>query len=126
MTSEKGVTLIEFMVSIAVLALIALTSFYMLTAARQMSESSRFRLQAANTARSVVEQIKNTPLVSVPSMSTTALVPANLPGATITLNTNPSPVTASTTVATITVTVGWTGPRNRPQTLQVTTMRSRY
>lgn len=126
MNSERGVTLVEFMISMAILGLVALSSFYVLTSARQMSESSRARLLALNTARSVLEQAKNTPLVSVPTMNTAALVPAALPSGAITITTNPSTVTSTTTVATITVNVSWRGSRNRQESLQVSTMRSRY
>jgi prepilin-type N-terminal cleavage/methylation domain-containing protein len=126
MRSERGVTLIEFMVSMAILGLVALTSFYVLTSARQMSESNRARLLALNTARSTLEQIKNTALISVPAMSTSSLIPSNLPGGAITITTNPANITATTTVATITVRVQWLGARNRTESLQISTMRSRY
>lgn len=126
MNSERGVTLIEFMFSMAILGLVALMSFYVLTSARQMSESNRARLLALNAARSTLEQVKNTPLISVPTMSTSALIPSNLPSGAITITTNPAAVTAATTVATITVTVSWRGARNRTESLQLSTMRSRY
>ena len=126
MRSERGVTLIEFMISMAILAVVALTSFYVLTSARQMSESNRARLLALNVARSALEQIKNTPLISVSTMSTSALIPTNLPSGAITITTNPANVTAATTVATVTATVSWRGARNRQESLQVSTMRSRY
>lgn len=135
MKSERGVTLIEFMVSIAILATVALTSFYTLTVARQVSESSRYRLLALNVARSALERVKNTALISVPGMSTTGLLPVNpttgvlpgpLPSGAIAINTNPSVISAATNVATVTVTVSWRGSSNRQEQIQVSTMRSRF
>lgn len=126
MRNERGLTIIEFMISLAVLSIVVLSAFYILTAARQMSEASRSRLLAINAARSAVEQIKNTPLANVGAISTAALIPSNLPSGTMTITTNPSSGLSSATIATVTVTVNWRGSKNRQESLQVTTMRSRY
>lgn len=125
MGSERGLTLIEFMISIALMALVAVSSFYILTAARQMSESSRSRLLAANAARSALEQIKNTALANVTSISTASLIPSALPSGSMTITTNPSSIGTSK-IATVTVTLNWRGARNRLEQLQVSTMRSVY
>ncbi len=125
MKSEQGVTLIEFMFSIAILAIVVLSSFFILSSAKQMSENSRYRLMALNTARSTLEQIKNTPLANVGAIVTSSFVPAALPSGAVTITTNPAILTSST-IATVTVTVSWRGPRNRQESLQLTTMRSRY
>lgn len=123
--SQRGLGMIEFMFSMAILAIVALTSFYSLTTAKQMSEDSRYRLTAVNAARTTLEQIKNTALASVSSISTSSFVPATLPSGTITIATNPASI-GSSTVATVTVTVSWRGAKNRQQQLQVSTMRSIY
>jgi prepilin-type N-terminal cleavage/methylation domain-containing protein len=125
MKSEKGLTLIELMISLALMALVSVTGFYILTAAKQMSESSRSRLLAANAARSALEQIKNTGLQNVGALSTSGFIPSTLPGGTMTIATNPANL-SSATIATVTVTVNWQGPRNRTEQLQISTMRSAY
>lgn len=122
---ERGLTIIEFMMSLALMALVAISGFYVLTSAKQMSESSRSRLLAANAARSALEQIKNTALASVGSLTTSSFIPSGLPSGTMTITTNPSPI-GTAKVATVTVTVNWRGPKNRQEQLQVTTMRSIY
>ncbi len=123
--SERGVSVVEFMFSMAILTIVTLSSFFILTNAKQMVEDARYRVLALNAARSTLEQIKNTALANVSSVSTTSFVPVALPQGAITITTNPSPINAAT-VATVTVSVAWQGSRNRAQTLQVSTMRSLY
>ena len=123
--NQKGLTLIELMVSFFFLALIVLSSIYVLTAAHQMSEESRGRLLALNAARSTLEAVKQTTLTAVPAINTAPFVPAELRNGAIAIATNPVNL-AGVQIATVTVTVSWNGPRNRPLTLQVTTMRSRF
>ena len=123
--NEKGMTLIELMLSFVVLSIVLVSSFFVLTAAHQMSMESRTRLLALNAGRSVLEDIKNTALTNVSSINTSSYVPAALPSGAITITTNPANVSSST-VATVTVTVSWRGPRNRLLSLQLSTMRSIY
>lgn len=78
-----------------------------------------------NAARSTLEEIKDTTLSGVANIQTAGFIPADLPNGAITITTNPANVSA-VTIATVTVTVTWTGPRNRPMTLEITTMRSAF
>ncbi len=126
MKNQYGFGMVEFMFSMAILAIVSLTSFYALTTAKQLSEDSRSRLAALNAARSALERIKTTALANVSSISTASLVPSNLPSGSMTISTNPAAIISSTTVATVTVTVSWRGAKNRAQQLQVSTMRSVY
>lgn len=124
--NAKGFTLIELMIAVSILVITLGASLQVLQNAQTMSQESRERFYAANAGRSVIEAIKNTSLVNVPNISTPQYVPSGLSGGTITIATNPSPVTASTTVATVTITVNWTSSKNRARSMTFTTMRSKY
>ena len=123
--TEKGLTLIEMMFSFFFMVLILLFALQVLTSAHQLSEESRGRLLALNAARSTLEAIKNTALVNVPAINTAAFVPAELRNGNIAITTNPANL-VGVQIATVTVTVTWFGPRNRPMQFQMTTMRSRF
>ena len=125
LTDHKGLTLIELLFSVGLMTLVLLSSFYVLTAAHQMSEESRSRLLALNAARTTLETIKATPLANVRAINTRAFIPRDLPRGAIAIATNPANP-AGAAVATVTVTVSWVGPKNMPRTLQVTTMRSQF
>lgn len=125
LSGEKGLTLLEVLFSFGLMTLVLLSSFYVLTSAHHMSEESRSRLLALNAARTTLETIKNTPLGAIPGINTANIVPRALPGGAIVIRTNPANL-AGAIVATVTVTVSWTGPKNMPRTLQITTMRSQF
>jgi Tfp pilus assembly protein PilX len=122
---QRGLTLIELMLSFGILALVVVSSFYTLMIAHQMSEDSRYRLLALNAARSVLEEVKITPLANVRGIVTANFVPNNLPRGAITITTNPVVLTGAQ-VATVTITVTWRGAANKRGQLEITTMRSRY
>jgi len=122
---ENGFTLIEVMFSLAILSFVLLSSFAALTNAHQMSQESRYRLIAANTARSVLETVKNTPLGLVGAINTNNFLPADLPAAAIVITTNPANLNGAQ-LATATVTITWTNPKGLPGFLEVSTMRSMF
>lgn len=124
-TQEKGLTLLELIFSVSIMVLVLLSALYVIMMAHQMSEDSRGRLLALQAARSTLEVIKDTPLPNVPAINTAPLVPAALLNGAIAIATNPFPI-GGVAIATVTVTVSWTGPRNRPRNLQISTMRSIY
>lgn len=123
--ANRGFTLIELMMSMGLIALVLLASFYALMQAHYLSVESRSRLLALNAARSTIEAVKTTSLTAVPSMATAGYIPADLPNGAITIATNPSVLT-NVSLATVTVTVTWRGPKNALRSLQLSTMRSRY
>lgn len=123
--NEKGFTLVELLVSITIMVLVLLTSVKILAEAQQMTQQARYRLLAANTARSVIETIKDTPLNLVSSINGAAFVPQGLPAGTVTIVTNPANVSA-VNVATVTVRVTWRNPKNLQGNIQISTMRSRF
>lgn len=123
--SQKGLSLIEVMISMSILVLVVLFAFYVLTAAHHMSEESRSRLLALNAARSTLEAIKDTTLPGVPGINTAAFIPQDLPNGAINIQTNPANL-AGVQIATVTVIVQWTGTKNMARQLQFTTMRSRF
>ena len=122
---EKGMALLELMLSAAIMTVVLLSCYFVLISAHHMSQESRSRLLALNAARSTLEAIKTTALVNVPAINTQGFISADLPGGAIAITTNPANL-AGVTVATVTVTVSWRGPKNIPKTLQFTTMRSIY
>ena len=123
---DRGMTLIELMISVFVMSLVLGGSLYMLHQANELSKDSRDRLLAIHAARSTLEAIKNTGLSNVTSISTSGYVPAGLKSGTVAITTNPALITSSTTLATVTVTVNWIGARGRARSLEMTTMRSRF
>lgn len=135
----------EVAISVAVFAIVLVTSVFVLTAAHQLSTQSRERLLALTAARSTLETIKNTPLANVdniPQATLDDLVPTadgtlvsnggvmllRQAGATpiIQILTQPGALGAATNLAIITVRVTWSGPKNIQQVLEITTMRSRF
>lgn len=123
--NQRGFTLVELLISSFVLVVVVGSAIFALRQAQMMSTESRLRLLAIHAGRSTVETIKNTALTSVSSISTAALVPADLTNGSITITTNPANV-SGVTIATVTVTVNWTGPKNMARSLQISTMRSVY
>ena len=117
----------EILVAVGILAILMGTSAAVLVGSRHLSEDSRGRLLALDAARSVIETVKETSLSQVPSITLTSFVPASLKDGSIAMTT--SSATGDLTVdniATVTVTVTWSGPKNSTRTLQLTTMRSKY
>lgn len=122
---QSGFTLIELMISTFVLVIVLGSAMYALTQAQMMSMESRQRLLAIHAARSALETVKNTALPNVPAISTSSLIPTGLINGSMSIATNPANVNG-VTLATVTVTVNWTGPKNSARSMQVSTMRSLY
>ena len=78
MRNQKGMTLIEMMVSMLVLSIVLLSCIFVLVQARQASEDARMSLLATNAAKSVLDVIKNTSLSSVGAISTSSYIPSGL------------------------------------------------
>lgn len=123
--NQKGFTLVELMFSTAILGLVVLLSFKLLTSAHQMSQESRYRLIAANTVRSILEEVKDTPLQLVTSIDTSVYIPTDIPNGAVQILTNPGNL-AGASLATVTIRMTWTNPRGFPGVLEVTTMRSSF
>lgn len=124
-SNERGLTMVELMISLFVMVTTVGMAVYLLSSAQQLSRDSRERLMALNAARSTLEAVKDTPLGNVTGINAAAFVPAELSGGQITILTNPANLTGAT-IATVTVRVAWNGTRNIPRTLQVSTRRSVY
>ena len=124
--SEKGVLLIEVLFAFFLLCIVVVSSGGLLIKTAQMSEDNKGRLLALQAVQSTLETIKDTPLTSLATIDTTAFVPSFLKEGAVTIQTNPATITSSTQIATITVTVAWRGAMNRPQQLQISTMKSRF
>lgn len=124
--SERGVLLIEVLFAFFLLCIVVVSSGGLLIKTAQMSEDNKGRLLALQAVQSTLETIKDTPLTSLATIDTTAFVPSFLKEGAVTIQTNPATITASTQIATVTVTASWRGAMNRPQQLQVSTMKSRF
>lgn len=123
--SKGGMTLTEILISLGIVLPALLIAISVLATAQHLSNESRERLLALNAARTTLETIKDTPLQNVPNINPAASVPAGLRNGAITIVTNPVNLNG-VQVATVTVTVTWTGSRNFQRSLQISTMRSRY
>ena len=122
---QKGFTLVELMVSTFVLVTVMGSAMYALTQAQAMSAESRQRLLAMHAARTALETAKNTALGSITSINTTSMVPTGLTNGQVSYALNPSNLNG-VSVATVSVTVTWTGPKNMSRNLTISTMRSIY
>jgi len=126
-TNNRGFTLMEILVSLGILTMVIGASIASLIGTQQYSEDVRGRLLAMNAAQSVIEAVKATPLSQVPNITASSFVPSALKNGSIALNTSSATGNLSVdSIATVTVIVSWTGPKNRPRTFQLTTMRSKY
>ncbi len=123
--AQKGMTLIELIISTFVLVTVLGSSMFLLKEAQTLSQEARSRLLALSAARSTLEAIKATALVNVPAINTTSYIPAGLTNGAVTISTNPANL-VGVNVATVTVNVTWIGARNIQKTLQISTMRSRF
>ncbi|HTL48898.1 MAG TPA: prepilin-type N-terminal cleavage/methylation domain-containing protein [Verrucomicrobiae bacterium] len=121
---QRGFTFLELVVSMAILSLVVLTSFRVLTEAHFMAMEARNRLLAANTARATLEAIKNTPLANVPALNGNTYLSPDLPAGNVQILTNPANVAAAN-IATVTVRVTWRNPKNLPAVFTISTMRWR-
>ncbi|MFH0984980.1 MAG: hypothetical protein V1882_05530, partial [Candidatus Omnitrophota bacterium] len=124
--NEKGVLLLEVLFAFFLLCIVVVSSGGLLIKTAQLSEDNKGRLLALQAAQSTLETIKDTPLTSLGTISTATLVPSFLKEGAITIQTNPATITSSTQIVTLTVTVSWRGAMNRPQQLQISTMKSRF
>ena len=122
--NKKGALLLELLFAFVLLAFVVVSSGGLLTKAAQMSETNKGRLLALQAAQSALETIKDTPLTSITSVNTAALIPANLYRGSITIQTAPATITTATQIADVFVTVSWRTAANRLQSLQVSTRRS--
>lgn len=122
---NRGFTLLEFLFSLGIFTILLTFSLYALGEGHRLSQVSRQRLKALSAVRSTLETVKNTSLTAVSSIDTSAFA-ATLPSGSITISTNPNPITGSTQIATITVRATWTGPKNISYKLDATTMKSRF
>lgn len=123
--NQEGFTLIELMISSFVLVVVLGSAMFSLHQSQLSSAEARQKLLAMHAARSTLETIKNTALANIGSIGTASLVPTGLTNGAITIATNPANVTGQT-IATVTVTVNWTGPKARARSLQISTQRSIY
>jgi len=122
---QAGMTMLEILISFAVLALVSLTAIKLSINSQQLTQDTQLKLLATGAGRSVMELVRSTPLTDVPSIITTPYIPADLPGATIALTTSPGNL-AGVDIATITIRVSWTGSQGRPRTMDLTTLKTRY
>lgn len=125
--SNQGLSLLEVLVSLGIFTMVLGSSLYAMTKSQQFSEESRGRLIAMNAARSVLETVKESTLPNVPNINLNSFVPAGLKNGSIAMATSSATGNlAVDPIATITITVSWTGPNNMTRSLQLTTMRSQY
>jgi Tfp pilus assembly protein PilX len=123
--SKRGIILAEFLMSLGILVAVLVGTCFIFVAAHRLSEDSHQRILALSAASAALETVKNTPIAAVPAINTNGMVPADLPNGQIAITTNPANV-ANATIATVTVTVTWTGPGGRARNIQMSTMRSNF
>lgn len=122
---RAGMTMLEILISFGILAIVSLSGIRLVTGSQMLTQDTQLKLLAVGAARSVMEVVRTTPLTDVPSVSTVAYVPADLPSAAIAISTSPVSLTG-VDIATITIRVTWRGSQNRVRTLDLTTIKTRY
>ena len=126
---NRGFTLIEIIIALLIVIIASAAMLQAIHAANILSIESKEMTIAMNDARAVLEQVKITSLGSLPTSTT---VNANTIWGNLTtfisnnLNNEQVQVTGGggITLRQITVTVNWTGPRNKPKSVQFTTLKS--
>lgn len=124
-----GFTLIELMLSLALVLIVSAGTLQAIQAANILSIEARETTIAMNDARAVLERVKITSLASLPNDAT-----VNASSVWADLNTFVSNsladqqilVTgdAGTSLRQITVAVSWTAPRNKQKMVQFSTLKS--
>ncbi|MBU1864064.1 MAG: type II secretion system GspH family protein [Candidatus Omnitrophica bacterium] len=129
--NKCGFTLVEVIVSLALLVITSAGALYAIHMANILSIEAKEMTIAMNDARSVLEQVKITGLSSLPNNTTVnaSTLWANL--ATFISNNLASEQVQITggsgaSLRQITVTVSWIGPRNRAKSVQFTTLKSLF
>lgn len=108
-----------------ILGVAAISAIGLLTRAARISENNREKLLALQTAQSILEVVKNTPLRNIQGIETAGTVPADLNRGAVAIETEPENPAAEP-LATVTVIVSWWDSANRPQQLRLSTLRSQF
>ncbi len=125
--NQKGMSLVEVLFSFGILSVFALTSLKLIAMSQQLTVDTQSKLIAIGAARSVMEMVKTNPLSEVDTLSTASYLPADLPGASISILTSPSGAGLDTaTIATVTVVVSWTGSKGRALSSSLSVLKSAY
>ncbi len=127
--NNKGLTLVELLVSLLIIVITSAGALQAIYAANILSIESKETTIAMNDARAVLERVKITSLSLLPSNTT---VNANTIWADLAtfisnnLDSEQVLVTGGDGISLrqITVTVNWTGPRNKQKSVQFTTLKS--
>ena len=126
---NRGFTLIELMISLAIVVVAIAGTLQAIHAANILSIESRETTIAMNDARAVLERIKISSLASLPENATVdaSAVWADL-GTFVSnsLANEQIQITAGggSSLRQMTVTVTWMGPRNKNKSVQFTTLKS--
>lgn len=128
---NSGFTLIELMLSLALVLIASAGLLEAIDASNYLSIKSREMTLAMNDARAVLERVKITSLSYLPNGQTKSasslwgdldtFVSNSLSNEQITVTGD-----SSSSLRQITVTVSWTGARNKPQTVAFTTLKSYF
>ena len=124
--NQSGMTMLEILFSFGILALVSLTAVKLTVGSQMQTQDTQLKLLALGAGRSVMENVRMTPLADVPSITTSTYIPSDLPGASIAITSSPSGSLTGVDIATITVRVSYTGSMGRSRTVDLTTVKTRY
>ena len=116
-SSSKGVTLLELMISVAILLIVISGLFVTFVYCILMNESNNNLVKAANDAQYVLEQVKGLDYDSISTYSAPEF--SNLPSETINLSRVPG-----SQITEVTVNVNWV-ERQRQRNFQLSTRIAR-
>ena len=129
MIDEKGLTLIELIISLLIIVITSAGALQAIHAANILSIEAKETTIAMNDARAVLERVKITPLSSLPTDATVyantiwadlaTFISNNLSGQQVQVTGG-----SGASLRQVTVTVSWIGPRNKQKSVQFTTLKS--
>ena len=129
--NNKGFTLVEVMVSLAVLVIASLAALQAIYISNVISIEAKEKTIAVSDARAVLERIKITSLSNLPTSTTVnaSAVWSNV-GDFVSNSLLSEQITVSagsgSNVRQISVTVQWIGPRKKQMQVQFTTLKSLF
>ena len=128
--------MVELLVALFIFVFAVGASFATFQSSAQLAEAARNRMIALQDANKVMEEIKAVQLTQVPGinlpqfktqvLNQSAQWVNALTNEAIALTTNPTPISGSTALATVTVTVSWEDIGRRAQSLRMTAQKSAY
>ena len=114
--NNKGFSLIELMVAVAILALVSIGIFQAFSVAFQTLNDAKDRTVATNYAQQILEDYKNTHFEKIKPFSD------SIEGTKFTQNVGVNPIDDNKNLIKVIVEISWSGRNNNPKNVNVSTL----